>query len=441
MTDGILHDLTVIEGSAFVAAPLGGMTLAQLGADVIRFDQIGGGLDRDRWPLAAGGQSLFWAGLNKGKRSIEVDLHSDEGRELVTALVAAAGNLLTNFPARGWLAYDALRARRDDLVMVALTGNPDGTSEVDYTVNPATGFPFATGPRDFAGPLNSVLPAWDAVMGGLAATGLLAADRHRARTGEGNLIRLALSDVAFAMVGHLGRVAEAELGGRDMRRDGNYLYGAFGHDFETADGRRVMVVALTPRQWKALLDATGLRRADGQDRRGDRVRSRHRDGTLRGPRLHRGGPASVVRRTEPGRDPQVLRRYHGLVGSLPDLHAAGRRGSARSRPTTQSGSESSTPASGPTGCRARRSASPMPNAFQFAALPCSESTPKRSSANWRASARSRSGAYTMRESSAVADRDGRGLPGPWPRSGDTLQDGRGQCRPDSPRLRLQLGRR
>jgi len=259
MTDGILHDMTVLEGSAFVAAPLGGMTLAQLGADVIRFDQIGGGLDRDRWPLAAGGESLFWAGLNKGKRSLEVDLHSDEGRELVTALVAAAGNLLTNFPARGWLGYDALRARRDDLVMVALTGNPDGTSEVDYTVNPATGFPFATGPRDFAGPLNSVLPAWDAVMGGLAATGLLAADRHRARTGEGNLIRLALSDVAFAMVGHLGRVAEVELGGRDMRRDGNYLYGAFGHDFETSDGRRVMVVALTPRQWKALLDATGLR--------------------------------------------------------------------------------------------------------------------------------------------------------------------------------------
>ena len=258
MTAGILNDLTVIEGSAFVAAPLGGMTLAQLGADVIRFDQIGGGLDRDRWPLAAGGQSLFWAGLNKGKRSIEIDLRSDEGRELVGALVAAAGTLLTNFPARGWLAYATLRARRDDLVMVALTGNPDGTSEVDYTVNPATGFPFATGPRDFAGPLNSVLPAWDAVMGGLAATGLLAADRRRVRTGEGELITLALSDVAFAMVGHLGRVAEAELGGRDMRRDGNYLYGAFGHDFETADGRRVMVVALTPRQWKALLDATGL---------------------------------------------------------------------------------------------------------------------------------------------------------------------------------------
>jgi len=65
---GILSGLRVVEGSAFVAAPLGGMTLAQLGADVIRFDQIGGGLDYHRWPLAADGQSLFWAGLNKGKR-------------------------------------------------------------------------------------------------------------------------------------------------------------------------------------------------------------------------------------------------------------------------------------------------------------------------------------------------------------------------------------
>jgi 2-methylfumaryl-CoA isomerase len=126
---GILSGLRVIEGSAFVAAPLGGMTLAQLGADVIRFDQIGGGLDYKRWPLAADGQSLFWAGLNKGKRSIQLDLGSPAGRELVTALITAGGDqaglFLTNFPARGWLAYESLAKRRPDLIMVALTGNPD----------------------------------------------------------------------------------------------------------------------------------------------------------------------------------------------------------------------------------------------------------------------------------------------------------------------------
>ena len=261
MSTSVLSGIRVVEGSAFVAAPLGGMTLAQLGADVIRFDQLGGGLDRHRWPLAANGDSLFWAGLNKGKRSLQVDLRSERGRELVTELVAKAGAFVTNFPARGWLAYDRLRLRREDLIMVALTGNRDGSSEVDYTVNPATGFPWATGPRNLAEPLNSVLPAWDAIMGLHAAVGMLAAERHRGRTGEGQLVRLALSDVAFAMVGNLGRIAEAQLGGQDHRKDGNYLYGAFGHDFETRDGRRVMVVALTARQWRALVDATCTREA------------------------------------------------------------------------------------------------------------------------------------------------------------------------------------
>jgi 2-methylfumaryl-CoA isomerase len=254
----MLSGMRVVEGSAFVAAPLGGMTLAQNGADVIRFDQIGGGLDHGRWPLAPGGQSLFWAGLNKAKRSIALDLRSGEGRDLATALIAEAGLFITNFPARGWLAYDVLAERRDDLIMLALTGNPDGTSEVDYTVNPATGFPWATGPRNLSEPLNSVLPAWDVAMGTLAAFGLLAAERHRTLTGEGQLIRLALSDVAFAMVGNLGRIAEAQLGGRDQPKDGNYLYGAFGHDFETRDGRRLMVVALTARQWHALQDVTEI---------------------------------------------------------------------------------------------------------------------------------------------------------------------------------------
>ncbi len=81
----ILSDLRVIEGAAFVAAPLCGMTLAQLGADVIRFDPIEGGLDARRWPITKGGKSLYWAGLNKAKRSIAVNTKSPEGKELITA--------------------------------------------------------------------------------------------------------------------------------------------------------------------------------------------------------------------------------------------------------------------------------------------------------------------------------------------------------------------
>src|SRR4051812_32404530 len=103
MAQGLLSGVRVVEGSAFIAAPSGGMTLAQLGADVIRFDQIGGGLDYKRWPLTADGNSIYWAGLNKGKRSFAVDLRSPRGRELLTALVGAPGSdngvFLTNFPA------------------------------------------------------------------------------------------------------------------------------------------------------------------------------------------------------------------------------------------------------------------------------------------------------------------------------------------------------
>ncbi len=257
--------MRVVEGSAFVAAPLGGMTLAQMGADVIRFDPLKGGLDYTRWPITEDGASLFWAGLNKGKRSFAADLRSPAGRELLTELICApgedAGLFLTNFPASGWLAYDRLAERRRDLIMVVITGNADGSSAVDYTVNPSTGFPMATGPRNLSTPFNHLLPAWDAVTGTLAATALLAAERHRRKTGEGQLIKIALSDVAFAMVGNLGKIAEVQINHNDRQKDGNFLYGAFGHDFPTKDGRRLMIVGLTFRQWKGLVDATGLQPA------------------------------------------------------------------------------------------------------------------------------------------------------------------------------------
>jgi 2-methylfumaryl-CoA isomerase len=259
---GVLEGMRIVEGSAFVAAPLGGMAMAQLGADVIRFDPIGGGLDRKRWPVAADGQSLFWAGLNKGKRSIQVDLRSEEGRELVQALITApgpeAGLFLTNFPARGFLDYGKLSERRPDLIMVNIVGNADGSSAVDYTVNPASGFPWATGPRNLSVPFNHLLPAWDSITGMLATTSLLAAERRRARSGEGQRVRVALSDVAFWMVANLGKVAEVQINRHERVKDGNYLYGAFGRDFLTRDGRRVMIVALTLRQWRNLVEATGL---------------------------------------------------------------------------------------------------------------------------------------------------------------------------------------
>ncbi len=258
----LLKGLRVIEGSAFVAAPLGGMTLAQLGAEVIRFDPVEGGMDHRRWPIDDHGRSLYWAGLNKGKKSIAVNTRSEEGRDLVRALICESGPdrgvFLTNHPPGGPFGYDHLTPLREDLIMLNILGNHDRSGAVDYTINCAMGFPFATGPRNSDRPVNHLLPAWDLITGSMAATGVLAAERRRGREGKGELIHLALSDVALWVASALGHIAEAELLGRNRAADGNNVYGAFGHDFRTSDGRRVMLTALTRAQWQRLKKAVGI---------------------------------------------------------------------------------------------------------------------------------------------------------------------------------------
>lgn len=261
----ILKGMRVVEGSAFVAIPLAGMTLAQMGADVIRFDRLQGGLDAKRWPVTEGGGSLFWSGLNKGKRSVAVNMQSERGREIVTEIVCApgedAGLFLTNLRVRGWMDYETLSQRRADLIMVTLLGDRHGRPAVDYTVNPAIGFPDATGPEGSRDPVAHVLPAWDCIAGNMAVSGLLAAERHRLRTGEGQSVTLSLKDVGAAMLGNLGIIGEVAVNGFVRPKFGNALYGAYGQDFVCADGGRVMVIGLTDRQWRGLVKATGTAEA------------------------------------------------------------------------------------------------------------------------------------------------------------------------------------
>lgn len=254
-------DLRIVESSAFIAAPFAGLTLAQFGADVIRVDMIGGGIDYGRLPLMPSGRSLYWTGLNKGKRSIAVDLRRPEGRELVRSLVTAGdergGILLTNIGSP-WLAHACLAKSRGDVITCSIEGNPDGSTAVDYTVNCATGYPAITGNATPEAPVNHVLPAWDVACALQAAFAISSAAARRRRTGQGAELRLALSDVAFTMLSHLGMIGEAELLGQDRPALGNHIYGAFGRDFGTADGKRVMVAAISASQWSALVKACGM---------------------------------------------------------------------------------------------------------------------------------------------------------------------------------------
>lgn len=285
----ILDGLRVVELSAFVAAPLGGATLASLGAEVIRIDPPGGGIDAKRWPLHKG-RSIYWAGLNQGKKSLTIDTRSEAGQELATSLIAEAGVVLTNLRVHGWNTYERLSQRRPDLIMAVLTGNPDGSAAVDYTVNAAIGFPLVTGPEEQEGPINHVLPAWDALAGYMLATGLIAAELRRSRTGDGQLITLSLADIALSVVGHLGLIGEATLNpGEPRPRIGNDLFGTYSRDFRTSDGHYIIAVALTSRQWASLVEATdiggGVKRLEaelGVDLRdeGERYRLRREIGAL-----------------------------------------------------------------------------------------------------------------------------------------------------------------
>ncbi|MBT5220963.1 MAG: 2-methylfumaryl-CoA isomerase [Woeseia sp.] len=258
----VLSGMRVVEGSAFIAAPSGGMTLAQLGADVIRFDPIGGGIDYRRWPVTENNESIYWHSLNKGKRSIAVDFKKPEGRELLTQLITAPGDgcglFLTNFPARGWLSDKKLRAHREDLIYLNLTGDRHGGSALDYTVQSRIGLPYLTGAATGDDPINNPLPAWDLIAGQHIALGLLAAERNRLRSGKGQFVKLALADVALATLGHLGYIGEVMVNNAERNPIGNHIFGSFGRDFKCRDGGRVMLVGVSANQWQAILKVTGM---------------------------------------------------------------------------------------------------------------------------------------------------------------------------------------
>jgi 2-methylfumaryl-CoA isomerase len=270
--------------SSFVAVPLAGMTLAQLGAEVIRVDPVGGAADYHRWPVTDAGDSIYWAGLNKGKRSAAIDVRSADGQQLIQRLVVDSGILITNVAGRQWHSYDTLVKLRPDLIHLEVSGRADGGTGVDYTVNAAIGFPLVTGPVGLDLPVNHVLPAWDVACGLYAAFAVLAALRHRDATGRGEQVSIPLENVALATAGNLSFLTEVMVNGTPRERIGNSIFGQYGQQFTSSDGVAFMIVALTGRHFRDLTEVTGTTkavaalgatlRADFTDE-GDRYR--HRD--------------------------------------------------------------------------------------------------------------------------------------------------------------------
>ncbi|MBA4162382.1 MAG: carnitine dehydratase [Novosphingobium sp.] len=258
----LLSGLKIVEVSSFVASPTAGLYCAQMGAEVVRIDHKAGGLDYDRYMMTSEGRSLSWENLNRAKKSLALDLNSAEGRELAAEMVRKTGQMITNLPLNSFLSHEKLAVGREDLVSVRIMGWHDGRQAMDFTVNAASGYPLMNGPEEWdpktAPPVNQVLPAWDFITGAYCAFALLAGLRHRDATGKGVEMRVPLGDVAIGTMFNAGAGAEMLYRGADRERLGNAIWGAFGRDFLSRDGKRFMVAALTPKQWKATVEAFGL---------------------------------------------------------------------------------------------------------------------------------------------------------------------------------------
>ena len=189
----------------------------------------------------------------------------------------------TTWSGRGVCATSSWLLVATDVIHVHVEGRRNGKPAVDYSINAEVGVPLMTGPAEAAVPVNHVLPAWDLVTGMLTASAVTSALFRRERTGEGARVDVALADVALAGVAGMGWLAEADELRHPRPRVGNHMFGSFGVDFATADGRRIMVVALTEGQWTALRRVTGTDHVFSAleetldadlDREGDRYRLR-----------------------------------------------------------------------------------------------------------------------------------------------------------------------
>jgi 2-methylfumaryl-CoA isomerase len=128
-------------------------------------------------------------------------------------------------------------------------------------VNAITGFPMVTGPVGHDGPVNAVAPPWDLATAYAGAMAILAAERHRRMTGQGQRIVLPLQDMALAATSALGYLGEAVVNDVDRPRYGNEIFGTFGRDFKTRDGRFVMICIFSDRHVDALAAAGGFTEA------------------------------------------------------------------------------------------------------------------------------------------------------------------------------------
>jgi crotonobetainyl-CoA:carnitine CoA-transferase CaiB-like acyl-CoA transferase len=262
-----LDGVRILDLSRVLAGPWCTMTLADLGADVIKIEQPATGDDTRTWAPFREGESAYYLCTNRNKRSVAVDISKPEGQAIVRALAKHCDVVVENFKlgalAKYGLDYDSLRQVRPDVIWCSISGygrtSPlAGRAGYDYVIQAEGGLMAVTGEPD-GEPMKVGVAVADLFTGMYAVQAILAAVIARRNDGQGQLIDMALFDAQLAMLANVGSAYLVT--GEEPKRFGNAHASVVPYQvLPTADSDIVLAVG-NDRQFKLLCDEV-LRRPD-----------------------------------------------------------------------------------------------------------------------------------------------------------------------------------
>jgi crotonobetainyl-CoA:carnitine CoA-transferase CaiB-like acyl-CoA transferase len=260
---GPLAGILVADFSRILAGPYATMLLADMGADVIKVEGPAGDDTRTWIPPEHDGVSTYYLGINRGKRSIALDLRDEADAEVARELARRADVLIENFKpgglARYGLDYDAVRATNPGVIYSSITcfgaGKGSHVPGYDLMVQAMSGLMSLTGDPD-GPPYRAGISVFDVMAGNHALIGILAALRHRDRTGEGQLVEVNL--LSSALTGLVNHSSAYVAGGVVPYRMGNAHPSVFPYEpLPTADDD-IIIAAANDRQFRALCGVLGI---------------------------------------------------------------------------------------------------------------------------------------------------------------------------------------
>jgi crotonobetainyl-CoA:carnitine CoA-transferase CaiB-like acyl-CoA transferase len=260
---GPLSGVLVADFSRVLAGPYATMLLADLGADVVKVEGPSGDDTRSWMPPVRDGVSTYYLGINRGKRSIALDLRDEADARVARELARRADVLIENFKPGGLhkygLGFDAVRSDNPGVVYASITGFGSGPGRdvpgYDLMVQAVSGLMSLTGDAD-GPPYRAGISVFDVMAGNHAAIGILAALRHRDATGEGQLVEVnLLSSALTGLVNH----SSAFVAGRTVPyRMGNAHPSVYPYEpLPTADND-LIVAAANDGQFRKLCEVLGI---------------------------------------------------------------------------------------------------------------------------------------------------------------------------------------